>query len=222
MGVYNIVPLFLVDEKAMGIDFANQIFGLSRIGGFVGQAGIGWFLDRYSTKKIMFVLVLASGLSTLGVALIQVHWLFVSMLLLQGTFSVVFFPVGIMAISKLADLNERSIYTGNHHGSVPDGGHRRNTIFTRGNGRRLELSNRPDLSGYPDPLFVPDFQISKTNLTFPLFFHPLRTLFLSGTHDKAVCLALISTAAAAFIRMSILIPGHRSQGDPGIAPKQAQ
>lgn len=60
----------------------------------------------------MFFLVLASGLSTLGLALIRTQWLFLSFLLLQGTFSVVFFPVGIMAISKLADFNERDVYSG--------------------------------------------------------------------------------------------------------------
>ena len=112
IGVYNIVPLYLVNEKAMEIDFANKILGISRIGGFAGQIVIGFFLDRFSTRKIMFFLVLASGLSTLGLALIHTHWLFVSFLLLQGTFSVVFFPVGIMAISKLADFNERGIYSG--------------------------------------------------------------------------------------------------------------
>jgi len=112
MGVYSIIPLYLVDEKAMEIDFANKILGFSRIGGFIGQVVIGFFLDRFSTKKIMFCLVLASGISTLGLALIDSQWLFLSLLLLQGTFSVVFFPVGIMAISQLADFNERGVYAG--------------------------------------------------------------------------------------------------------------
>jgi MFS family permease len=34
------------------------------------------------------------------------------MLLLQGTFCVVFFPAGIMAVSKLTHADERSFYTG--------------------------------------------------------------------------------------------------------------
>jgi len=58
MGVYNIVPLFLVDEKGMDINFANKVFGISRIGGFVGQIFMGFFLDRFSTRKIIFFLVL--------------------------------------------------------------------------------------------------------------------------------------------------------------------
>lgn len=112
MGVYNIVPLYLVDEKSMQIDFANHLFGMSRIGGVIGQILIGFFLDRFSTRKIIFLLVLGSGLSTLGMALVQSQWLFISLLLLQGTFSVVFFPVGILAISQIAEVHERSVYTG--------------------------------------------------------------------------------------------------------------
>jgi len=112
MGVYNIVPLYLVDEKGMDLVFANNLFGISRIGGFFGQVCIGFFLDRFSIKKIMFFLVLASGLSTTGMALVVNQELFISLMLLQGTFSVMFFPVGLMAISRLTGLEERGVYTG--------------------------------------------------------------------------------------------------------------
>lgn len=112
MGVYNIVPLYLVDEKGMDLVFANNLFGISRIGGFFGQVCIGFFLDRFSIKKIMFFLVLASGLSTTGMALVVSQELFISLMLLQGTFSVMFFPVGLMAISRLTGLEERGVYTG--------------------------------------------------------------------------------------------------------------
>lgn len=112
MGVYNIVPLFLVDEKEMAIASANQLLSLSRLGGFVGQVGIGLFLDRYKTKSILAFLSIASGFSAIGLAVAQPQWLLVVMLLLQGTFCVAFFPAGIVAISKLTRPQERSLYTG--------------------------------------------------------------------------------------------------------------
>lgn len=112
IGVYNIIPLFLVSEKAMALEHANRIFSLSRIGGFAGQICIGFFLDRYSTKKILFFLAAASGIFTIGLALVQSHWLLVVMLFLQATFCVVFFPVGIMSISKLTTVDERGVFTG--------------------------------------------------------------------------------------------------------------
>jgi NNP family nitrate/nitrite transporter-like MFS transporter len=112
MGVYNIVPLFLVDERAMSVEGANQLLGLSRVGGVTGQIVIGFFLDRFKTKGILWFLCVASGLSAMGLSMAQPPWLLAVMLVLQGTFCVVFFPTGIVAISKLTDRDERSFYTG--------------------------------------------------------------------------------------------------------------
>jgi NNP family nitrate/nitrite transporter-like MFS transporter len=112
MGIYNIIPLFLVNEKGMPLEQANRIFSLSRFGGFLGQVVIGFFLDRLSTRKLLCWLTAAGGLFTLAMALIQTHWLLVIVLLLQGTFCVVFFPVGIVAIAKVGRPEERGVITG--------------------------------------------------------------------------------------------------------------
>jgi NNP family nitrate/nitrite transporter-like MFS transporter len=112
MGVYNIIPLFLVNEKQMAIETANQLLSLSRVGGFSGQISLGFFMDRLRTKNVLTFLIVASGLSAIGLAAVQAHWLLAIMLVLQGTFCVVFFPVGIVAISKLTQTEERSLYTG--------------------------------------------------------------------------------------------------------------
>lgn len=112
MGIYNIVPLFLVHEKGMSVETANQLLSLSRVGGFAGQMVIGFFMDRLKTKPILAFLTIASGLSAIGVAVAQIQWLLAAMLMLQGTFCVVFFPAGIVAISKLTRTEERTLYTG--------------------------------------------------------------------------------------------------------------
>lgn len=112
MGVYNIVPLFLVDEKGMSIEMANRLLSVSRLGGLTGQICLGFFLDRVKTKSILVFLMIASAVSAIGLAAAQPLWLLICMLLLQGTFCVVFFPAGIVAISKLTTLGERGLYTG--------------------------------------------------------------------------------------------------------------
>ena len=112
MGVYNIVPLFLVDEKEMSVEMANRFLSVSRLGGLAGQISLGFFLDRVKTKTIMAVLMIASALSAVGLAAAQPLWLLITMLLLQGTFCVAFFPAGIVAISKLTTREERGLYTG--------------------------------------------------------------------------------------------------------------
>jgi MFS transporter, NNP family, nitrate/nitrite transporter len=112
MGIYNIIPLFLVNEKGMLLEQANRVFSISRIGGFVGQVAIVFFLDRFSTRKLLYFLTAAGGFFTVTVAITQTHWLLVVLLLLQGTFCVVFFPVGIVAIAKVTQPEERGVFTG--------------------------------------------------------------------------------------------------------------
>jgi NNP family nitrate/nitrite transporter-like MFS transporter len=112
MGVYSILPLFLVNERGMEVDTANTIFGFSRIGGFSAMILVGFVLDRFNVRKIMLILLLATGFSTMAIAVIRIHWLLVVLLFAQATFSVVFFPVGLVAISKMTSLSERSLFTG--------------------------------------------------------------------------------------------------------------
>jgi len=111
-GIYNIIPLFLVNEKGMQLEMANTIFGFSRAGGFFVTVLIVFVLDRYGAKKILLFTLLTTGLSTMGMAVAQTFWLLVTMLIMQGTVCVAFYPVGLMAISKLTNLDERSIFTG--------------------------------------------------------------------------------------------------------------
>jgi NNP family nitrate/nitrite transporter-like MFS transporter len=112
MGIYNIIPLFLVKERGIPIETANTIFGISRIGGFIAMISVGFIIDRFNLRKLLFVLLLAAGVTTMAIALINVPWLLSSVLFLQATFSVVFFPAGLVAISKLTTLSERSVFTG--------------------------------------------------------------------------------------------------------------
>lgn len=112
IGIYNIIPLYLVKERGMAIDMANTIFGFSRAGGFIAMILVGVIIDRFSVRKMLFALLLCTGISTIGVATTHVHWQLVVMLVAQATFSVVFFPVGLMAVAKLTSLSERSIFTG--------------------------------------------------------------------------------------------------------------
>ena len=111
-GIFSVIPLFLVKEKGIQLELANTIFGFSRIGGLLATLLVGFVLDRYAIKKILFIILFITGLSTIGMALAQVFWLLVGMLIIQATISVAFFPAAIMVISKITRLEERSTFTG--------------------------------------------------------------------------------------------------------------
>lgn len=112
MGIYSVLPLFLVEERSMTIETANRILSATRIGGLAGQIGIGFFLDRYDTGKTIIILILGMGLASLGLGIADVNAVLIVLLFLQATFSIVFFPVGIVAISRLTTLEERGIFAG--------------------------------------------------------------------------------------------------------------
>lgn len=112
LGLYNIIPLFLVKEKGMGLEFANTIFGVSRIGGFFTAILAGFLVDRYGAKRVLQFLMATIGLLTLALALAKTFPFLVTTLILQATVTPGFFPVGLVAISKLTNPGERSIFTG--------------------------------------------------------------------------------------------------------------
>jgi NNP family nitrate/nitrite transporter-like MFS transporter len=111
-GIYSITPLYLVKEKGMTLEFANTVFGISRIGGLAATILTGFMIDRFDTKKILILIILVTGLSTIGISLAPVFGLLVSMLVVQATISVTFFPTAIMTISKLTPLEERGTFMG--------------------------------------------------------------------------------------------------------------
>ncbi len=112
LGLYNLIPLFLVKEKGIDLGLANTIFGLSRIGGLIASVLVGFLVDRFGAKRIILAVLLTTALSTVGIAVSPIFPLLIVMLAIQATVSAGFFPAAFVAISKLTDLNERGIFTG--------------------------------------------------------------------------------------------------------------
>jgi NNP family nitrate/nitrite transporter-like MFS transporter len=112
LGLYNLMPLFLVNERGLPIDLANSIFGLSRIGGLVVTFLAGFLIDRFGVKRVLLISLLASGFSITGIALAESFPLLVTMLVFQATSIPVFFPAGLVAVSKLTGFGDRGAFAG--------------------------------------------------------------------------------------------------------------
>jgi len=94
------------------METANTIFGISRIGGLLMAIMSGFLVDTYGVKKILFFILLITGLSTIFISIAPSVPILIAALILQATFSTGFFPVTLVAISKITDINERSTFTG--------------------------------------------------------------------------------------------------------------
>jgi NNP family nitrate/nitrite transporter-like MFS transporter len=111
IGVYYVTPLFLTKELHLDLGYANTIFGISRLGGFVVAVSSGFLVSRFSVRSIMVFILIISGASTAFVAMAGVKFVGIA-LFLQASFIYGFFPAGLIAISRIFDLNVRSIATG--------------------------------------------------------------------------------------------------------------
>ncbi|MCX5805283.1 MAG: MFS transporter [Proteobacteria bacterium] len=111
IGVYYVTPLFLTKELHLDLGYANTIFGISRLGGFVVAISSGFLVSRFSIRAIMVSILIISGASTAFVALAGIKFVGIA-LFLQASFIYGFFPAGLIAISKIFDLNVRGIATG--------------------------------------------------------------------------------------------------------------
>jgi MFS transporter, NNP family, nitrate/nitrite transporter len=110
-GVYQVTPLYFTKELSLSSEYANTIFGLSRIGGIVFGVMMGFVVDRFSLKRSMFTVMCLTGVFTMLIGhrnLIVVQ----SAMFLQSTSIMGLIAIGLAAISRLFRMEERSMATG--------------------------------------------------------------------------------------------------------------
>lgn len=112
MGVYSMLPLYLIKERGMEYAFANNLVGISRIGGIAVPVSIGFLIDRYGYRIMLMLSLLTTGLSTVFLSIAPTFSLLLIALFFQAAFSLAFFPVGLAAIAKLTSPEERSMGIG--------------------------------------------------------------------------------------------------------------
>lgn len=109
--LYYITPLYLTKELSFDLSYANKIFSLSRLGGVIFVLILSFFIGRYSLKKMLFIILFFTGLGSIFVG--YPHPLVVQIaLFLVGTLVIGFFPVGLVAVSKMFKDEERSLAAG--------------------------------------------------------------------------------------------------------------
>jgi MFS family permease len=111
LGIYSVIPLYLTKELHLDIGYANTIFAISRLGGFVVAISAGFLVSRFSIQKVMASMLVISGIFTIFVALAGIRFIGIA-LFLQATFIYGFFPAGLIALSRMFEMNVRSIATG--------------------------------------------------------------------------------------------------------------
>jgi len=108
LGVYTMLPLYLVTDHGMERNWANTLIGLSRIAGVATTLVGGWATDRIGPKQILRVVFLMTGLLTIFIGFASSSWISVAVFL-QPLVAVCFFPAGLAALSMVSSPKERNI-----------------------------------------------------------------------------------------------------------------
>jgi NNP family nitrate/nitrite transporter-like MFS transporter len=108
VGVYAMLPLYLVTERGIDRYWANTLVALSRISG-IGMAFLaGWATDRFGPRRVMAVVFLLTGLMTVLLGAVKGYWV-VLIVFLQPMLAVCFFPAGLAALSCIGPSSSRNV-----------------------------------------------------------------------------------------------------------------
>ena len=108
LGVFSMLPLYLVTEREMDRNWANTLIALSRIPAPVTAFLAGWASDRLSPRLTIAGSLLVTGITTLLFGITSGSWLVVSVLL-QPALAVCFFPAGFAALAAIGPASSRNV-----------------------------------------------------------------------------------------------------------------
>ena len=106
LGVFTMLPLYLVSERGLGEAWANTLVGLSRGACPVLALVAGWAADRFGVRRTLSTTLTLSGVTVALLGLVPDSWLTFAVVI-QPMVAVGFFPAGFTALSTLGDMQTR-------------------------------------------------------------------------------------------------------------------
>jgi NNP family nitrate/nitrite transporter-like MFS transporter len=108
LGLYTMLPLYLVIEHGIERNWANSLVALSRVAGLVMTFVGGWLTDRFGPQRILMIVFFLTGLMTLCIGIASKSWIVIPVFL-QPMLAVSFFPAGLATLALVSSEKERNI-----------------------------------------------------------------------------------------------------------------
>lgn len=108
LGIFSMLPLYLVAELGMARHRANTLIALSRLSGLFMAFIAGWLNDRLGPKHTLAGVMGLTGFCTLCLAIFSDR-LLVLMLFMQPMAAVCFFPPAFAALARVGPAETRNI-----------------------------------------------------------------------------------------------------------------
>jgi len=110
LGIYTMLPLYLVKEHGFGQELANTMVGLAQVSTFFMTFAGGWLTDRFGEKPVIVASLVISGGLTILLGTLSGVW-FNVVIFLEPAVIVCFFPAAFAALSRTVQPNLRSLVT---------------------------------------------------------------------------------------------------------------
>lgn len=108
IGVYSILPTFLVQSEGQAIGTTNTLLSVSRISGVLVVLVTGVLLDTFGVRRIIFVVFFTTGILTIGIGVLRETPMLV-MVFLQPIIITAFFPAAVGAMADLGPPTVRNV-----------------------------------------------------------------------------------------------------------------
>jgi NNP family nitrate/nitrite transporter-like MFS transporter len=108
LGIYTMLPVYLVTEIGMDRNLANTLVALSRISGLIMSLIGGWTVDRFGPKWTLKMVLIITGMMTVLLGITPARYAPV-VVFLQPLVAVCFFPAGFAAVSFIFPPKSRNL-----------------------------------------------------------------------------------------------------------------
>jgi NNP family nitrate/nitrite transporter-like MFS transporter len=108
IGIYSMIPLYLVAERGIDRSLANTLLGLSRILVLPVALISGWISDRIGPKPTLAAVILFNGITAILLGALPGRWV-ILMVFLQPLLTVCFYPAGFTVLSRIVPPHARNL-----------------------------------------------------------------------------------------------------------------
>lgn len=108
LGVYSMLPTFLVVERGMDRSLVNSIVSTSRLTSLLMVFLAGWFSDHLGVQRVLGVVAIAAGITTALIGFSE-GLILVGAVYLQPMFISAFFPAGLSALAGVSAPERRNL-----------------------------------------------------------------------------------------------------------------
>src|SRR6056297_85290 len=108
MGVYSMLPAYLVDARGINQSLVNTLVSTSRLTSLLVIFAAGWLSDRFGYRRVIAFIAVSAGLVTAMLGMRQ-HWALVVGVYLQPMLVSAFFPAGFTALAGVSSPAQRNL-----------------------------------------------------------------------------------------------------------------